>query len=219
MFPATAPGWPSGRIHSPDVQISAVDLDALNRGEFLLVLGELHPAHVPFDSAVFVPFHPDPVALRAGLDADLGPARVRVLYPEGFPRVTTRTTYGLNSAADRQLGIDTARGGEIDRLVPATEVRVVPAGDRLEAVLPDGSRWPLVEVFANLLGSLLLDSFKLLDPAPHTPRITIDRLVVARRTWRTTVGDSGLAGVKGRPAGSSRCAGGGPGSACRSGCS
>ncbi|MET7950183.1 lantibiotic dehydratase [Micromonospora sp. NPDC005324] len=197
VFPATAPGWPSGRIHSPDVQISAVDLDALNRGEFLLVLGELHPAHVPFDSAVFVPFHPDPVALRAGLDEDLGPARVRVLYPEGFPRVTTRTTYGLNSAADRQLGIDTARGGEIDRLVPATEVRVVPAGDRLEAVLPDGSRWPLVEVFANLLGSLLLDSFKLLDPAPHTPRITIDRLVVARRTWRTTVGDSGLAGVKG----------------------
>ncbi|GAB3938198.1 hypothetical protein GCM10027614_17800 [Micromonospora vulcania] len=110
VFPADAPGWPSARIHSPDVQISAVDLAALNRGEFLLVLGELHPAHVPFDSAVFAPFHPDQAALRAGLDAELGPARVRVLYPEGFPRVTTRTTYGLTSPADRQLGIDTARG-------------------------------------------------------------------------------------------------------------
>ncbi|GAB3938195.1 hypothetical protein GCM10027614_17790 [Micromonospora vulcania] len=42
----------------------------------------------------------------------------------------------------------------------------------------------------------MLDSFKLLDPAPHTPRITIDRLVVARETWRMTVGDSGLAGLK-----------------------
>ncbi|MBQ0902235.1 lantibiotic dehydratase [Micromonospora sp. U21] len=197
VFPAEAPGWPSARIHSPDVQISAVDLAALNRGEFLLVLGELHPANATFDSAVFVPFHPDPAALRAGLDADLGPARLRVLYPEGFPRVTTRTTYGLTGPADRQLGIDTARGGEVDRLVPATEVRVVPAGDRLVAVLPDGSRWPLVEVFANLLGSLLVDAFKLLDPAPHTPRITIDRLVVARRTWRTTVADSGLVGVTG----------------------
>ncbi|RLP85194.1 lantibiotic dehydratase [Micromonospora sp. CV4] len=197
VFPADAPGWPSARIHSPDVQISAIDLAALNRGEFLLVLGELHPATATFDSAVFVPFHPDPAALRAGLDADLGPARVRVLYPEGFPRVTTRTTYGLTGPADRQLGIDTARGGEVDRLVPATEVRVVPSGDRLAAVLPDGSRWPLVEVFANLLGSLLVDAFKLLDPAPHTPRITIDRLVVSRCTWRTTVADSGLAGVTG----------------------
>ncbi|MCO1596915.1 lantibiotic dehydratase family protein [Micromonospora sp. RHAY321] len=197
LFPAESPGWPSARIHSPDVQVSAVDLAALNRGEFLLVLGELHPAYATFDSAVFVPFHPDPVALRAGLDADLGPARLRVLYPDGFPRVTTRTTYGLTGPADRQLGIDTARGGEVDRLVPATGVRVVPDGDRLAAVLPDGSRWPLMEVFANLLGSLLLDAFKLLDPAPHTPRITIDRLVVARRTWRTTVGQSGLAGVSG----------------------
>ncbi|WP_328417467.1 lantibiotic dehydratase family protein [Micromonospora sp. NBC_00389] len=200
VFPASAPGWPSARIHSPDVQISATDLAALNRGEFLLVLGELHPANATFDSAVFVPFHPDPAALRAGLDADLGPARVRVLYPEGFPRVTTRTTYGLTSPADRQLGIDTARGGEVDRLVPATEVRVVPDGDRLAVVLPDGSRWPLMEVFANLLGSLLVDAFKLLDPAPHTPRITIDRLVVARRTWRTTVEESGLAGVTGEAA-------------------
>ncbi|MEV5691432.1 lantibiotic dehydratase [Micromonospora globbae] len=197
LFPATAPGWPSARIHNPDVQISAADVAALNRGEFLLVLGEMHPATTPFDSAVFAPFHPDPAALRAGLDTDLGPARARVLYPEGFPRVTTRTTYASVGPADRQFGIDTARGADVDRLVAATEVRVDRDGAELTAVLPDGSRWPLVEIFAHLLGSLLLDSFKLVAPAPHTPRITIDRLVVARRTWRTTVGESGLAGVSG----------------------
>jgi hypothetical protein len=199
VFAAAAPGWPSARIHSPDIQISAAGVDALNRGEFLLVLGELHPATLPFDSAVLTPFHPDPPALRAGFDADLGPARVRVLYPEGFPRQATRTTYALTGPLDRQLGIDTARGADVDRLVPATAVRVERDGDALTAVLPDGTRWPLMEIFANLLGSLLLDSFKLLDPAPHTPRITIDRLVVARRTWRTTVGESGLAGVTGEP--------------------
>ncbi|MGC5022569.1 lantibiotic dehydratase [Micromonospora sp. DT47] len=199
LFAADAPGWPSARIHSPDVQVGAASVDALNQGEFLLVLGELHPAYVPFDSAVLTPFHPDPDALRAGLDADLGPARIRVLYPEGFPRQTTRTTHALTGPDDRQLGIDTARGADVDRLVPATAVRVERVGDELTAVLPDGGRWPLVEIFANLLGSLLLDSFKLLDPAPYTPRITIDRLVVARRTWRTTVGASGLAGVVGEP--------------------
>ncbi|MER7418916.1 lantibiotic dehydratase [Micromonospora peucetia] len=197
LFPAAAPGWPTARIHSPDVQVGAADVDALNRGEFHLVLGELHPAMVPFDSAVFAPLHPDPAALRAGIDADLGPARLRLLPPEGFPRQTTRTTWHLRGPDDQQVGIDTARGADVTGLVAASAVRVEPDADRLVAVLPDGARWPLVEVFANLLGALLLDSFKLLAPAPTTPRITIDRLVVARRTWRTTVAGSGLAGVTG----------------------
>ncbi|NBE83204.1 lantibiotic dehydratase [Micromonospora rubida] len=197
IFPATAPGWPNARSHSPDLQISATDVAALNRGEFLLVLGELHPAMVPFDSAVLSPFHPDPATLRAGIDADLGAARVRLLYPEGFPRQATRTTWHFDGPDDRQFGIDTARGGDRERLVAASAVRVEDTGDGLSAVTPDGGRWPLVEVFAHLLGVLLLDSFKLLAPAPTTPRITIDRLVVARRTWRTTVADSGLAGVTG----------------------
>ncbi|SBT39350.1 lantibiotic dehydratase [Micromonospora auratinigra] len=194
LFPATGPGWPSARIHNADVQLAADSVAALNRGEFLLVLGELHPATVPYDSAVLTPFHPDPVALRAALDADLGPARLRVLYPEGWPRLATRTTYALAGPADRQLGIDTARGGDVERLVPATAVRVEAVAGDLVAVFPDGGRWPVTEVFASLLGALLVDSFKLLDPAPHTPRITIDRLVVNRRGWRTTAGGCGLAG-------------------------
>lgn len=197
LFAADRPGWPSARIHSPDVQISAAGLDAVNRGDFLLVLGELHPAYVPFDSAVLTPFHPDRPALRAALDADLGPARARVLYPESYPRHSTRMTYALDGPADRQFGIDTARGADVDRLVRGTEALVEAEGEGWVAVLPDGSRWPLMEIFANLLGALLLDSFKLLAPAPHTPRITIDRLVVARRTWRTTVAETGLAGVTG----------------------
>ncbi|WFE40019.1 lantibiotic dehydratase [Micromonospora sp. WMMD998] len=194
LFPAENPGWPSARLHNPDVQLSAASPDAVERGEFLLVLGELHPATVAFDSAVLSPFHPDPAALRADLDADLGPARLRVLWPESFPRRATRTTWALTGPADRQLGIDTAYGADAERLVPATAVRVERAGDRLTAVLPDGARWPLMEVFAPLLGSLLVDAFKLFGAAPHTPRITIDRLVVARRTWRSTAGACGLGG-------------------------
>jgi hypothetical protein len=38
-----------------------------------------------------------------------------------------------------------------------------------------------------------VDAFKLVAADAHTPRITIDRLVVSRRTWRTTIGASGIA--------------------------
>ncbi|HEY0698814.1 MAG TPA: lantibiotic dehydratase, partial [Micromonospora sp.] len=171
--------------------------EAVNRGDFLLVLGELHPAWVPFDSAIFSPWHPDPAALRAALDADLGPARVRVLYPEGFPRQTGRTRHGLDAAGDVELTFDATRGAAADRLTPATSVLVEQDGGELSAVFPDGRRWPLIEIFGNVLGAMLLDSFKLLAPTAHLPRVTIDRLVVARRTWRTTVADTGLAEVTG----------------------
>lgn len=194
LFPADRPGWLSARLHNPDVQLVAPSVAAIDRGDFLLVLGELHPATVAYDSAVLTPFHPDPAAVRSALDADLGPARLRVLWPESFPRLTTRTTYHLTGPDDRQLGIDTARGADVERLVPAAAVLVERDGDGLTAVFPDGGRWPVMEVFANLLGPLLLDSFKLLHPAPHMPRITIDRLVVARRTWRTTAEACGLGG-------------------------
>ncbi|MGW0435653.1 lantibiotic dehydratase [Micromonospora sp. NPDC003197] len=195
VFAADGPGWPSARVHSPDIQICASSVEAINRGEFRLVLGEMHPATAPFDSAVFTPWHPDQAALRAALDADFGPGRVRLLYPEGFPRQTTRTRYWLDSPRDCQLGVDNARGADLDRLVSMTAVTVQESGGELVAVLPDGRSWPLIEVFGHLLGVQLLDSFKLLAPAPHTPRITIDRLVVARRTWRTTVGETGLTEV------------------------
>ncbi|GGS13259.1 lantibiotic dehydratase [Actinokineospora fastidiosa] len=199
LFPATAPGWPSARVHSPDIQVGAVDVDAVNRGECQFVLGELHPASTPVDSALFSVWHPDPAALRAGLDADLGPARLRVLYPADFPRQTGRTRHGLDGPLDRELGIGDTEGADLARTVPATACLVEDVAGELVVRLPDGSAWPLLEAFHDLLSAKLMDSFKLLAPAAHTPRISIGELVVARETWRTTVAETGLTSVTGEP--------------------
>ncbi|MBM0260985.1 lantibiotic dehydratase [Micromonospora sp. 4G55] len=72
------------------------------------------------------------------------------------------------------------------------DLTVTAEGDRLVATGPDGQRWSLTEVFAELLSAHAVDGFKLVAAAPYTPRITLGRLVVARQTWRTTVGESGL---------------------------
>jgi hypothetical protein len=195
LFAARGPGWPSARVHSADLQACARDVAELDRDGTLLVLGELHPAYNPFDSALFSPWHPHPAALRAAHDAEFGP-RIRLLHGDDMPRNTGRARYGLVGPADCELGIAPARGAG-EHTVAAAAVLVERRDGDLTAVLPDGRAWPLVEAFGNLLTVLLLDSFKLVGPAAHSPRIVIDRLVVARRTWRTTVAATGLADVTG----------------------
>ncbi|GAB1510158.1 lantibiotic dehydratase [Actinophytocola sp. KF-1] len=198
LFAAPGPGWPSARVHSVDLQVCAADVAALDDPDTLVVLGELHPAYNPFDSALFSPWHPDQEALRAAHHADFGP-RIRMLFPDDAPRNTGRARHGLNTPGDCELGVVDARGAS-PHLVPATSILVEDRDGELTAVLPDGRTWPLVEAFGHVLTVVLLDSFKLVGPAAASPRIVIDRLVVARRTWRTTVAATGLADVTGERA-------------------
>ncbi|MGW5670827.1 thioesterase domain-containing protein [Micromonospora sp. NPDC003776] len=197
VFPGTRPGWSNALMHSPDLQICAPDEDALRRGEYTVVLGELHAAWSTFDCAVFTPSHPDVERLRAALAADLGERRVRLLFPTDWPRRTSRTADTLAGPSDRYLAFQPAPGGDPDRVLPTVDLTITDEDDQLVATASDGQRWPLTEIFAELLSAHAVDGFKLVASAPYTPRITLDNLVVARQTWRTTVGESGLAAITG----------------------
>lgn len=196
-FPADRPAWSAGRVHSPDLQICAANVDAINRGEYFVVLGELHAAWAAHDCAVFTVGHPAFEALRDGLAADIGPDRIRLLYPLDWPRHSARLVETLLGPTDRQLGFAAAPGADPDRLLPATAVTVEDVDGELVAIAEDGHRWPLLEMFSRVLSIHAVDGFKLVAAAPHTARITVDRLVVARETWRTTVGETGLVEIAG----------------------
>jgi surfactin synthase thioesterase subunit len=196
LFPATGPGWSTGRIHSPDLQFCADSVAALDRGDVIAVLGELHAAWSTLDSAVLVSGHEQPERLREWLAADLGTDRVRLLFPPSSPRHTARVGFALHHRSDAQLSFLPAPGADV-RLVPITALHVRQVGGEL---LVDGAGrgpWPLLEAFAELLSMHAADAFKLVVTRPHTPRIMIDRLVAVRETWRTTVAESGLAGATG----------------------
>src|SRR5205085_4904064 len=45
-------------------------------------------------------------------------------------------------------------------------------------------RFDILDAFADVLSALTINSLKLLRPAPHTPRVSFDRLIVCRETWR-----------------------------------
>ncbi|TWH65090.1 lantibiotic dehydratase [Micromonospora olivasterospora] len=170
-------------------------MDALTRGDYTVVLGELHAGWPSFDCQVFTPSHPDVERLRAALADDLGERRVRLLFPADWPRRTSRTAESLTGPTDLQLAFLPAPGADPDRVLPTVDVTVDDSDGRLVATARDGQRWPLTEVFSGLLAAHAVDGFKLVAAAPYTPRITLDRLVVARQTWRTTVSECGLADV------------------------
>jgi hypothetical protein len=76
--------------------------------------------------------------------------------------------------------------------VPAADVRVEPRGDQLVVVLPDGAVFPLLDVFGNALTNRVMDRFTLRADADHSPRVTVDRMVVARESWRFVAGELGF---------------------------
>lgn len=199
IFPAECPAWPEARIHSPDLQICAESTEAINRGDFTVVLSELHAAWPSASSGMFVAGHPDASALTAALTADLGRGRVRPLLPTDWPRYTPRMAFALEDAHDIALGVTPAPGADPERLLPISALSVSEVAGSLIATARDGRSWPLPTIFAQLLSDVTVEAFKFANTAPHTPRITIDRMVVSRETWRTTVGESGLTRV-GKPA-------------------
>jgi hypothetical protein len=192
LFPASHPGWPAARIHSPDLLICAPGTDALQRGDFTVVLSELHIAWATCGSELFASTHPDPARLRAAYTADVGSGRIYPLLPADWPRNTPRLAFALEDPGDVQLGFAPAPGADPDRLLPVTEVSVTSSGGSLLARGPGGRTWPLAEMFARPLAEVTVNALKLAIQRPHTPRITIDRVVVARESWQTTAAAAGI---------------------------
>ncbi len=197
VFPAAAPGWSAARVHAPDLHICAASGHALEQGDFTLVLGELHTAWVTFDSELFLVGAPDREGLRDALRTDIGPGRMLPLLPITWPRYTARLAGGLDNATDWQLGFVSSPGADPQRLVPVTALTISDEDGDLIVSAPDGRHWPVLELCAEFIGIHTQSAFKLVAGAGHTPRITVDRMVVARETWRTTLGESGLAQARG----------------------
>jgi Lantibiotic dehydratase, N terminus len=190
LFPPLRPRWPAARIHSPDLHVCAPDEAALARGDFTIVLGELHAGWPTLDCAVFTDRHPDPASLRAAAAADIG-RQFRPLYPTWWPRYTGRIAPNLG-VTDYQLAFAHAPGADPGRVLPVTALTVLERDGTLIAEARDGRSWPLLDVFALLVGWSGIEALKRLNAGPHSPRITVDRLVIARETWRTRIGACGL---------------------------
>lgn len=192
-FAAPGPGWPGATYISPDLMIAAADAAAIARGEFLAVLGETHLAIVSYRHNCFVTQHPDPGELLACIDADRPGPRLLPVPPKEGSRLTVRTHPGLIRDCDYTVAFfrNTADPHR-PRLLLSADLLVEEGGgltadggtSQLTVTLPDGTVADVLDALADALTDMIIDGFKMFEPTAHTPRVTIDRLVVGRETWR-----------------------------------
>jgi Lantibiotic dehydratase, N terminus len=198
-FAAPGPGWAEARYFCPDVMASATNLNALHNGEFTLVLGEVHMAINTMDSNCFVTQHPDREDLVSSVDEDFPGPRLLLALPKESPAgLTVRTHPAL--VRDRDILVEvTHHTVAADRpgLVLGRDVEVVETGGTVWAKLPGGEVFEFLDLFAEMLKSMVVNRFQLLFAnRPHTPRVKVDHLVVSRESWRFNSADLDFAAEK-----------------------
>ena len=97
-FADWTPAWHASAYQSADLQIAAPGVEAIERGDFLVVLGDFHGGDNPLAQGLFGLRHPDPAAMMRRIAEEAGPgvhlspprrgvvemtARSWPLYPEG----------------------------------------------------------------------------------------------------------------------------------------
>ncbi|GGP80983.1 lantibiotic dehydratase [Streptomyces calvus] len=197
-FDEPGDGWSLARYISPDVLVVAEDADALARGDVDLVLGEMHCALNTMGASLFVHQHPDRDRLVAETTRDFPGPRLLPTLPKELPlRWSTRSRPSLDRPEDHYVTlVDQTGDPHRPNSVQSADVRVEDRDGHLTAVLPDGTVHDVLDAYANTLTQRVMDRFTLRPEGEHTPRITIDRMTVARETWQLPVADVDFADDK-----------------------
>lgn len=200
-FDAPGRGWAYARYHSPDVMIAAPSVEAILKGDFQFVLGELHISSNTLRSLCFVAQHPSPQDLFRFFELDIPDSRLVPITPKEWGG-QSRTLQVLTSRKDFWLEID-------DRSITPFKPRTLPISALIVEDSDDGLRvrtrdnqqsFQIIEAFAVALTNLSINRFKAVCPGAYSPRISIDRLVISRETWRPAASDLEFVNEKNRAA-------------------
>lgn len=186
VFDVPHSGWSDGRYCSPDLMIAADGVDAINRGDFELVLGEIHMAIASSQHYCFVTQHPSPGDLLDCVTVDSpGPRLLPVLPKDSQERLTIRTQPALIRDMDFMVALSAQTADPSrPRLFNAADLAVTPTPAGPVVTIPGGRSFQVIDIFSRMLLPAFMDSLEFMPDAAYHPRITIDRLVVVRESWQ-----------------------------------
>ncbi|MEA2171205.1 MAG: hypothetical protein QOF76_4505 [Solirubrobacteraceae bacterium] len=181
------PAWPRAVHHSVDIQLAARDADAIAAGDYLAVVGDIHPGDNPLGQGLFADRHPNPEDLLNRMAADVGPGVPELLPPlgpglgvdaRGVAPTHDDTTYISVLPETR------ARGGRRTWWAGELEVDGEDVVDRSGTL-----RANVLDVLGLPIFITAVRTFALLPEAEHAPRVTIGRVVLRRESWRVPAAD------------------------------
>ena len=184
-FADHGPAWPLSVFQSADVQIAASDLAAIERGDFLAVVGDFHPGN-PLTQSLFSTRFPDPERFRAMWHSDVGqPTLALVLMRNPSVRLTSRNIPDAYDRGDTHLAGSGVARIHVDRNALSIADLAVRGA---EVVHSDGSfRAPLLDLFFL---PMFIAAMKTFEPfAEIGPRLTLGRTVLRRAAWRARVAE------------------------------
>jgi hypothetical protein len=189
-FPPERAGWSSARYQSPDIMIAAASEEAIRQGDYFFVLGEVHVGVNTLQASLFGNQHPSPNDLINAVEQDLGPLNVVPVGPRRQD-VTSRTARWLIPNSNLRLEyLPDLFATDRSRALPISSIVLESNNGELSARTRDGKlRWNVVDLIGGLLGALAVDCFRIIAPRPHTPRVSIDRLVIKRESWRFSLSE------------------------------
>jgi hypothetical protein len=180
VFAGHRPAWPLAVYYSADLQIAAASVEAIERGDFRIVIGDFHGGSNPLVQGIFARRHPHPAAFSARVSAEVGP-QVVMFPPRGGVLPMTARMFPF------------VRGKDDVHVVPGPldaapdDVRAVSIGELTvnEGHVTDRSgtlRLPLADL---LWLPVFISSVRSFDPfgSRGTERVTIGRTVVRRAHW------------------------------------
>jgi hypothetical protein len=162
-------------------------VDAIARGEYVIVLGEIHLMNSLLQTALAAE-HPDPSELVRALDDDCGaPSAVPVHSRDAF---TGRTAIGLRPS--RAFWYESSREiapGPREGVLRTSDLIVERDADGLWVSARDGrARFDAIEFLGHFFALKCATMFGLFPDAAHMPRVSIDDVVVSRERWQSPAG-------------------------------
>lgn len=189
QFNAPDSGWTSTVYHSPDLMIAAASVDAIRRGEYQLVMGEMHALVNTLRPAFFSKHHPSPGELNQYFKIEHPTPRAVPLIPKSlWPAKTARLLPVLVTPEDFRIEFE-AEPYDVpaSQILPIGSLVVEDANGELVVRTRDGRlRFDPLDVLSDTPTLSASNSFRLLAHARHTPRVSIDKLVISRESWTFT---------------------------------
>jgi hypothetical protein len=175
------PAWRTAVFHSLDLQLAAVDVAAARAGDYLAVVGDVHPGVNPLRQGVFAHRHPRPDAMQARVAAAVGPGIPYLLPPYAPGLGVDARSMPVSAEDDVHIAVMRDTRAPAPRRTWLADELLVDGDDVVDHT--GRLRVPLVDAFGVAIFVAGVRAFELYPDVEHAPRLTAGRVVLRRESW------------------------------------